>query len=147
MGYSFLPWLLRNSFLQIQLQLVSWRSGERKWANGERSESDGRFLLYCRMRGLGWTESPESEMEAEEISGVGHSTSSAAEGGGGGGGHSTRYIREESSTGKGDHEDEFPVPIPIQTFLWRQTCPFIRPRLGKLHEATCVVISHFCNFF
>lgn len=36
-------------------------------------------------------------------------------------------------------EDEFAVPIPIQTFLWGQTCPFIRPRLGKLHEATCVV--------
>jgi len=26
---------------------------------------------------------------------------------------------------------EFAVPIPIQTFLWRQTCPFIRPKLGK----------------
>ncbi|CAG7787075.1 unnamed protein product [Allacma fusca] len=41
-----------------------------------------------------------------------------------------------------EHQDEeFAVPIPIQTFLWRQTCPFIRPRLGKLHEATCV----FCQ--
>ncbi len=37
------------------------------------------------------------------------------------------------------NDEEFSVPIPIQTFLWRQTCPFIRPRLGKLHEATCVV--------
>ncbi|XP_065337258.1 protein unc-80 homolog isoform X7 [Cloeon dipterum] len=30
------------------------------------------------------------------------------------------------------------VPIPIQIFLWRQTSPFIRPKLGKLHETTCL---------
>ncbi|XP_064639472.1 protein unc-80 homolog [Lineus longissimus] len=30
------------------------------------------------------------------------------------------------------------VPLPIQTFLWRQTSPFIRPKLGKLCEASCV---------
>ncbi|XP_035712762.1 protein unc-80 homolog isoform X4 [Folsomia candida] len=39
------------------------------------------------------------------------------------------------------NDEDFAVPIPIQTFLWRQTCPFIRPRLGRLHEATCV----FCQ--
>ncbi|XP_059490383.1 protein unc-80 homolog isoform X4 [Neocloeon triangulifer] len=33
------------------------------------------------------------------------------------------------------------VPIPIQIFLWRQTSPFIRPKLGKLHETTCL----FCQ--
>lgn len=31
------------------------------------------------------------------------------------------------------------VPVPVQTFLWRQIAPFIRPKLGKLHEASCMV--------
>lgn len=54
-------------------------------------------------------------------------------------------VEEETSAATSDltniitNDEEFAVPIPIQTFLWRQTCPFIRPRLGKLHEATCVV--------
>ncbi|CAL8099332.1 unnamed protein product [Orchesella dallaii] len=42
-------------------------------------------------------------------------------------------------------DEEHCIPIPIQTFLWRQTCPFIRPRLGKLHEATCVEIREACK--
>ncbi|XP_031332358.1 protein unc-80 homolog isoform X3 [Photinus pyralis] len=33
------------------------------------------------------------------------------------------------------------LPIPIQIFLWRQISPFIRPKLGKLHEASCT----FCQ--
>lgn len=35
-----------------------------------------------------------------------------------------------------------PVPLPIQMFLWRQTNPFLGAKIGKLHEASCVV-SHF----
>lgn len=31
------------------------------------------------------------------------------------------------------------IPIPVQIFLWRQTTPFVRPRLGKLHDAGCMV--------
>lgn len=31
------------------------------------------------------------------------------------------------------------LPVPVQTFLWGQIAPFIRPKLGKLHEATCQV--------
>ena len=31
------------------------------------------------------------------------------------------------------------LPVPVQTFLWGQIAPFIRPKLGKLHEATCMV--------
>lgn len=31
------------------------------------------------------------------------------------------------------------VPVAVQTFLWRQITPFIRPKLGKLHEASCMV--------
>uniref|UniRef100_A0A8C4QH78 Cation channel complex component UNC80 N-terminal domain-containing protein n=1 Tax=Eptatretus burgeri TaxID=7764 RepID=A0A8C4QH78_EPTBU len=30
------------------------------------------------------------------------------------------------------------IPLPIQTFLWRQTSAFIRPKLGKQYEASCV---------
>lgn len=36
------------------------------------------------------------------------------------------------------------LPVPVQTFLWRQIAPFVRPKLGKLHEASCIVsITHF----
>jgi len=31
------------------------------------------------------------------------------------------------------------LPVSVQTFLWRQIAPFIRPKLGKLHESTCLV--------
>ncbi|XP_059612441.1 protein unc-80 homolog isoform X4 [Phlebotomus argentipes] len=34
------------------------------------------------------------------------------------------------------------VPVPVQTFLWRQIAPFIRPKLGKLHEASCMFCQH-----
>uniref|UniRef100_A0A3P8V5A1 Cation channel complex component UNC80 N-terminal domain-containing protein n=1 Tax=Cynoglossus semilaevis TaxID=244447 RepID=A0A3P8V5A1_CYNSE len=37
----------------------------------------------------------------------------------------------ESECGKG-------IPFPIQTFLWRQTSAFLRPKLGKQYEASCV---------
>lgn len=36
------------------------------------------------------------------------------------------------------------LPIPIQIFLWKQVCPFVRPKLGKLHEASCMVSICFC---
>nr|CAD7425393.1 unnamed protein product [Timema monikensis] len=35
------------------------------------------------------------------------------------------------------------LPVPIQIFLWRQVSPFIRPKLGKLHEASCMVSPTF----
>ncbi|XP_060527222.1 protein unc-80 homolog isoform X3 [Cylas formicarius] len=34
------------------------------------------------------------------------------------------------------------VPIPIQIFLWKQVGPFIKPKLGKLHEASCMFCQH-----
>ncbi|CAN7946273.1 unnamed protein product, partial [Ixodes pacificus] len=34
--------------------------------------------------------------------------------------------------------DELAVPLPIQTFLWRQTSPFIRPKIGKTHDASAM---------
>ncbi|XP_038644467.1 protein unc-80 homolog isoform X4 [Scyliorhinus canicula] len=30
------------------------------------------------------------------------------------------------------------IPLPVQTFLWRQTSAFLRPKLGKQYEASCV---------
>ncbi|XP_028832106.1 protein unc-80 homolog isoform X5 [Denticeps clupeoides] len=30
------------------------------------------------------------------------------------------------------------IPFPIQTFLWRQTSAFLRPKLGKQYESSCV---------
>ncbi|XP_014469276.1 PREDICTED: protein unc-80 homolog isoform X4 [Dinoponera quadriceps] len=37
---------------------------------------------------------------------------------------------------------EHPLPIPVQMFLWRQLRPFIRAKLGKLHEASCTFCQH-----
>ncbi|ESO05347.1 hypothetical protein HELRODRAFT_77977, partial [Helobdella robusta] len=37
-----------------------------------------------------------------------------------------------------DSEDENSIPIPIQTFLWRQTSPFIRQKLAKLCESSAL---------
>ncbi|KAJ8917161.1 hypothetical protein NQ315_012653 [Exocentrus adspersus] len=34
------------------------------------------------------------------------------------------------------------LPIPIQIFLWKQVSPFVRPKLGKLHEASCMFCQH-----
>ncbi|KAG7191052.1 hypothetical protein KM043_007098 [Ampulex compressa] len=33
------------------------------------------------------------------------------------------------------------LPIPVQMFLWRQLRPFIRAKLGKLHEASCTSLE------
>lgn len=37
------------------------------------------------------------------------------------------------------------IPVSVQTFLWQQILPFIKPKLGKLHETSCMVriISYF----
>ncbi|VDN04674.1 unnamed protein product [Thelazia callipaeda] len=41
-----------------------------------------------------------------------------------------------------DAENELEsVPLPIQTFLWRQTNPFLGAKIGKLHEASCVTFE------
>ncbi|XP_044757175.1 protein unc-80 homolog [Coccinella septempunctata] len=31
------------------------------------------------------------------------------------------------------------IPIPIQVYLWKQVSPFIKQRLGKFHEASCMI--------
>ncbi|XP_061939230.1 protein unc-80 homolog isoform X5 [Apis cerana] len=37
------------------------------------------------------------------------------------------------------------LPIPVQMFLWRQLRPFIRAKLGKLHEASCTETKEACT--
>lgn len=57
-----------------------------------------------------------------------------------------------SISNQGDKRDSFDdglqdlgIPVPVQTFLWGQIAPFIRPKLGKLHEAACMVIRNQYN--
>ncbi|CAI5452393.1 unnamed protein product [Caenorhabditis angaria] len=44
-------------------------------------------------------------------------------------------------TAEDGEEDCDSVPLPIQTFLWRQTNPFLGAKIGKLHEASCVTFE------
>lgn len=51
-----------------------------------------------------------------------------------------------SISNQGENRDSFDdglqdlgIPVAVQTFLWGQIAPFIRPKLGKLHEAACMV--------
>lgn len=50
----------------------------------------------------------------------------------------------ETSNPINDGLQDLGLPVPVQTFLWRQIAPFIRPKLGKLHEASCMV-RNSCN--
>ncbi|XP_053540162.1 protein unc-80 homolog [Ictalurus punctatus] len=45
---------------------------------------------------------------------------------------------KRKSLDDGDQESCAGIPFPIQTFLWRQTSAFLRPKLGKQYEASCV---------
>ncbi|XP_071839173.1 protein unc-80 homolog isoform X3 [Apostichopus japonicus] len=45
---------------------------------------------------------------------------------------------KRKQSGDGSKAAAKQVPLPIQIFLWRQTSPFIRPKLTRLYEATCV---------
>ncbi|RWS30612.1 protein unc-80-like protein [Leptotrombidium deliense] len=46
-----------------------------------------------------------------------------------------------------DEQENESVPLPIQTFLWRQTSPFIRPKFGKLQDATAMEQREACKSF
>ncbi|KAL0832090.1 hypothetical protein ABMA28_001576 [Loxostege sticticalis] len=37
-----------------------------------------------------------------------------------------------------DPNSDDAVPIPVQIFLWRLTAPFVRPRLGRVHDDDCM---------
>ncbi|KAL8568215.1 hypothetical protein ACOMHN_027738 [Nucella lapillus] len=47
-------------------------------------------------------------------------------------------MRKRKGRGGDDFDGDLSVPLPIQTFFWRQTSPFIRPRQSKLTESSCV---------
>ncbi|XP_037944678.1 protein unc-80 homolog isoform X2 [Teleopsis dalmanni] len=49
---------------------------------------------------------------------------------------------EEFDIDQDDGMQDLGLPVSVQTFLWRQIAPFIRPRLGKLHEASCMFCQH-----
>ncbi|XP_063286012.1 protein unc-80 homolog isoform X7 [Pelobates fuscus] len=46
-------------------------------------------------------------------------------------------VKRKSSEGP-EQERHRGIPLPIQIFLWRQTSAFLRPKLGKQYEASCV---------
>ncbi|XP_071977418.1 protein unc-80 homolog isoform X11 [Engystomops pustulosus] len=46
-------------------------------------------------------------------------------------------VKRKSSEGQ-EQERLRGIPLPIQIFLWRQTSAFLRPKLGKQYEASCV---------
>lgn len=46
---------------------------------------------------------------------------------------------EEFEIDQDDGMQDLGLPGNVQSFLWRQIAPFIRPKLGKLHEASCMV--------
>uniref|UniRef100_G1MYI1 Unc-80 homolog, NALCN channel complex subunit n=1 Tax=Meleagris gallopavo TaxID=9103 RepID=G1MYI1_MELGA len=52
-------------------------------------------------------------------------------------------VKRKSSEGQ-EQESGRGIPLPIQTFLWRQTSAFLRPKLGKQYEASCVVYAVMC---
>ncbi|VDM13102.1 unnamed protein product [Wuchereria bancrofti] len=55
---------------------------------------------------------------------------------------SSHYKSMDQLTSINDDENELEsVPLPIQTFLWRQTNPFLGAKIGKLHEASCVTFE------
>ncbi|GFR68362.1 Unc-80-like protein, partial [Elysia marginata] len=45
--------------------------------------------------------------------------------------------KRKTQTGD-DMDGDRSVPLPIQTFFWRQTSPFIRPKQSNLCEASCL---------
>lgn len=55
--------------------------------------------------------------------------------------------QEEKTDNNEDGLLDLGIPVPVQTFLWGQIAPFIRPKLGKLHEAACMVkfLFNFVN--
>ncbi|GIY67759.1 hypothetical protein CDAR_36052 [Caerostris darwini] len=43
--------------------------------------------------------------------------------------------------------EDLSIPQAIQSFLWTQTCPFIQPKFGKVHEASPGLQREACKAF
>ncbi|XP_059219265.1 protein unc-80 homolog isoform X7 [Stomoxys calcitrans] len=54
---------------------------------------------------------------------------------------------EEFDIDQDDGLQDLGLPVSVQTFLWQQIAPFIRPKLGKLHEASCMESKGACKSF
>ncbi|KAI6188392.1 Protein unc-80 [Aphelenchoides besseyi] len=54
---------------------------------------------------------------------------------------SVKSSKRSERMDENESEECEPVPLPIQTFLWRQTNPFLGAKIGKLHEASCVTFE------
>lgn len=52
---------------------------------------------------------------------------------------STNHLAVDKKSVSDEGLHDLGLPVPVQTFLWGQIAPFIRPKLGKLHEAACMV--------
>lgn len=50
---------------------------------------------------------------------------------------------DEFDIDQDDGLQDLGLPVSVQTFLWQQILPFIRPKLGKLHESSCNVSLPF----
>ncbi|XP_068157117.1 protein unc-80 homolog [Drosophila tropicalis] len=71
-----------------------------------------------------------------------NNNSHAGGGGGAGAGTATNNNNDDFDFDQDDGLQDLGLPVSVQTFLWRQIAPFIRPKLGKLHESTCLFCQH-----
>ena len=102
--------------------LPSW-SFPVAWKNSKNKLRFNFLVLYLQI--------PRPTMDILK-SPVGSHHNSGSGGGGGGGSGYPEAAFEDGLLDLG-------VPVQVQSFLWRQIAPFIRPKLGKLHEASCMV--------
>ncbi|XP_034126697.1 protein unc-80 homolog isoform X1 [Drosophila guanche] len=56
--------------------------------------------------------------------------------------HAANNNNDDFDFDQDDGLQDLGLPVSVQTFLWRQIAPFIRPKLGKLHESTCLFCQH-----
>jgi len=57
-----------------------------------------------------------------------------------------RRKTNEEPAGSQQQDEDF-IPLPIQTFLWRQTSPFVRPFLGKARDLAQIEQRDACKLF
>ncbi|EDW38859.1 GL13705 [Drosophila persimilis] len=61
--------------------------------------------------------------------------------------HAANNNNDDFDFDQDDGLQDLGLPVSVQTFLWRQIAPFIRPKLGKLHESTCLESKEACKSF
>nr|CAH0099449.1 unnamed protein product [Daphnia galeata] len=54
--------------------------------------------------------------------------------------------KQKKKNGADQPVSEDIVPLHIQTFLWRQTSSFLRPKIGKMHEASCIYRTIYYDY-